>query len=53
MLRIECEGCQHDDGNQEHCFFWSIAVAEVMDRECAIAKVKQGQAHPPVKEKNR
>lgn len=44
MYKIECEGCQHNDGNAEHCFFWGIAVAEVKDRECLYAKKRQGTA---------
>lgn len=42
MFKIECEGCQHDDGNAEHCFFWGLPVSTITDRECQIAKVRQG-----------
>jgi hypothetical protein len=46
MLQIECEGCSHD--MQGHCLFWGIAVAEVTDRECAIAKARPNEQFNPL-----
>jgi hypothetical protein len=43
MCKLECQGCQHDDGNGEHCFFWHIAVSEVTDWECGLAKTKSAR----------
>lgn len=42
MDKRTCNGCQHDDGNGEHCFFWHIAVKEVREGECNFAKTRKG-----------
>jgi hypothetical protein len=41
MFKIECEGCRHQDADGEHCFGLGIAVKEVSDRECLIAKGRE------------
>ena len=45
MFKIECEGCQHNGGNAEHCFFWGLPVSTISDQECGYAKCRHGSAN--------